>query len=122
MKELLIGLAIMLALGGALYAKGKVVKEPKGFKVVSVKTYYTSKVTWGEGYQDHVTATPITGIAVLAVGTGWTTSAVTDEVGVFKIEVEPAKPFKLRVSDGNTWVTYDVDIAGVPEGTIKSDL
>ena len=115
-------LAVMAVFGGVLYAKGKIVKTEHGFKVKTVHTYYENKVAWGEGYNDHVLDTPITGIAVLAVGDGWTYSAVTDANGVFKVKVEPSKPFKIRVSDGNTWVMYEIDIPGIPEGTTVSEL
>lgn len=112
-------LAVMV-LGGVVYAKGRVVKTDIGFKVKTVHTYYESKITWGEGYSDHVVDSPITGVAVLAVGAGWTYSTVTDSSGVFKVEVAAGKPFKLRVSDGNTWIEYDTEIPGIAEGTTGS--
>ena len=118
MKTLMIILAVMAVLGGALYAKGKIEKTNNGFKVKNVQTYYQNTVSWGDGYLDHSIDTPITGIAVLAVGTGWTYSTLTDETGLFKVKVEAGKPFKLRISDGNTWVEYPTEIAGVPEGTV----
>ena len=108
--------------GGVLWAKGKVIKTDTGFKVKTVHTYYHSNVSWGEGYLSHVANTPITGIAVLAVGTGWTYSTVTDVKGEFKIKVKPLSPFKLHISDGNEWIIYETDIKGVPEGTTVSEL
>ena len=108
--------------GGVLWAKGKVIKTDTGFKVKTVHTYYQSNVSWGEGYLSHVANTPITGIAVLAVGTGWTYSTVTDVTGNFKVKVEPMKPFKIRISDGNTWIDYETEIVGITEGTTLNDI
>ena len=108
--------------GGALWAKGKVIKTDNGFKVKTVHTYFESKVSWGEGYNDHVVDTPITGIAVLAVGDSWTYSTMTNVKGEFKIKVKPLSPFKLHISDGNEWIIYETDIKGVPEGTTVSEL
>jgi len=115
---------LMIALigGGALWAKGKVVKTDNGYKVKTVHTYYESKVSWGEGYNDHVVDTAITGIAVLAVGDGWTYSTMTNKEGEFKIKVKPLSPFTLRLSDGNTWLDYETEIKGIPEGTTFSEL
>ena len=122
MKTIMILIAMLLIGGGILYAKGKVVKTDDGFKIKTGHTYYENKVSWGEGYNDHVVDTPITGIAVLAVGAGWTYSTVTDATGNFKVKVEPLKPFKLRISDGNTWIDYETEIAGIPEGTTLNDI
>ena len=122
MKMLMMILALLLIGGGILYAKGKVVKTDDGFKIKTVHTYYENKVAWGEGYNDHTQDSPITGIAVLAVGVGWTYSTVTDANGVFKVKVKPMQPFKIRVSDGNTWVDYETEMAGIPEGTTVSEL
>ena len=122
MKTIMILVAMLLIGGGILYAKGKVVKTEDGFKVKTVHTYYENKVSWGEGYSDHIQDSPITGIAVLAVGAGWTHSAVTDTNGVFKVKVEADKPFKIRISDGNTWIEHETEISGIPGGTTVSEL
>lgn len=116
MKYDVIILAVLL-IGGALWAKGKVIKTDNGYKIKKSHTYYQGKVSWGEGFNDHTANSPITGIAVLSVGDGWTYSTVTDANGVFKVEVKPAKAFKLRMSDGNEWVDFGTQIKGIPEGT-----
>lgn len=108
--------------GGALWAKGVVIKTADGFKIKTTHTYYENKVSWGDGYIDHVADTPITGIAVLAIGDGWTYSTMTDEAGKFKIKVRASSPFKIQVSDGNEWIMYGSDIAGIQEGTTFSEL
>ena len=113
---------LMIIGGGALWAKGNVIKVEGGYKIKQTHTYYESKVSWGEGYNDHTDATPITGIAVLAVGVDWTYSAVTDVDGKFKVKVKPNAPFKLKISDGNTWAEYDSELAGIVEGTTFSEL
>ena len=122
MKTALIILAIIAIGGGILFAKGRVSKTDKGFKVETTRTYYQNRVIWGDGYTDHQATSPITGIAVLAVGTGWTYSAVTDATGLFKVEVKPDEAFTIRVSDGNTWIDYPTKILGIAEGTTKSEV
>lgn len=115
-------MAIALA-SGALYAKGKVVKTENGFKVKQIHTYYENKILWGEGYIDHSADTPVSGVAVLAIGNGWIETTTTDPLtGIFKIKVEPGKPFTIKISDGNQLVDYETEIPGVPEGTTVSEL
>ena len=122
MKTILVILMIALIGGGALWAKGKIVKTDAGFKIKTVHTYYQSNVSWGEGYLSHIADAPITGIAVLAIGDGWTYSTVTDSTGDFKVKVEPMNTFKIRISDGNTWLDYETEMAGIPEGTTFNDI
>jgi len=121
-KTILIIVGLMAIFGGVLFAKGKVIKTDDGYKIKQTHTYYQSKIAWGEGYNDHVAESPITGIAVLAVGVGWTYATVTDANGTFRIKVKPGEPFKLRMSDGNEWVEHETELPGIPEGTTVSDF
>ena len=122
MKTILIILGLIAIFGGIAFAKGSVIKTDDGFKIKQTHTYYEHKVSWGEGYSDHALDSPITGIAVLAVGDGWTYSTVTNTEGIFKVKVKAGQPFKIHISDGNTWSIFEDDISGIAEGTTLSEL
>ena len=118
----MIMIGLLAILGGLAWAKGNIVKTNTGYKVKHTNTYYASNVVWGDGYSDHIQDSPITGIAILAVGTGWTYSTITDKDGNFTVKVKADSPFTLRISDGNTWIDFEATIKGVAKGTTFKDI
>lgn len=111
----------VLILGGILFAGSKIKKTDKGFEVVEVKTYYKANILWGAGWNDHNESTDVHNTEVVAFGNGWSHSTTTDDSGMFKVEVEPNEPFKIKASTGSAWVETADELAGVAEGTTFDD-
>ena len=84
------------------------------FPSVEVKTYYSSKIVWGESLEHNLSA-PAMGIAVVVWSNSdkWKFSTITNEEGKFKIEVKPDSDFRIKASDGSDWCEYEGIIKGV---------
>ena len=107
-------------MSGIAYAVPKIKKTDRGLEMVEVKTYYQNRVIWGDVYTDHTAYKGEFNTKVTAFGDGWKYSTTTDDTGEFKVEVKPALPFKIEVSDGNIWATSEEN-AGIQEGTTFDD-
>lgn len=115
---------ILVIIGsGYAYAQSKIEKTDDGFvftKPIKVKTYYVNRITWGDNYFDHDDTTPVHNTEVVAFGDGWEFTTTTDDKGEFKVEVKPDVTFKIKASDGNSWIESEGQKA-VPLGTIFDD-
>lgn len=98
-------------------------KSTKGFSFIPhrVKTQYSSRIIWGDGWSDHNESDPVMGVLVEAYGTGWLYSTVTDANGEFVVPVKAGSPFTIRASNGDDFATYSGTLSGVPRGTTKND-
>lgn len=101
----------------------KMTKTSTGFVITPdrVKTEYTNRIIWGDGWSDHNNTNPARGVVVEAYGDGWKYSTVTDEDGVFIVPVKANSNFTIRCSNGDSWAVYDGVLSGVPKGTTKDD-
>ncbi len=124
MKKLLIIAMLASSLMGAdaidVYVT-KLIKTTKGFNAKRVKTYYTSRIVWGDGYCDHNETTAFKNGVVIAYGDGWSYSAITDPTGKFKVEVKGNKEFTIKASDGSFWNVYNGTLPAIPTGTTKTN-
>ncbi len=125
MKKIFFAIAIMVSLVAAdgfdAYFT-KLIKTTKGFNVNKVHTYYESRIIWGEGYCDHADTTAFKHGVVIAYGEGWEYTALTDDLGNFKVEVKPNSTFTIKASDGSYWNTYDGTLEAIATGTTKTDI
>ncbi len=124
MKKILILAAVLTGLMSAdaydIYFT-KLIKTTEGFSVKKIKTYYAGRIIWGEGYCDHNNTTAFRHGVVMAYGTNWSHSAVTDENGDFKVEVKANSEFTIKASDGSQWHTYEGTLPAIPIGTTGQD-
>lgn len=94
-------------------------KTPTGYKLnhTKVKTQYESTITWGADWDNHVEGNPVFGVAVMVYGTNWSYTTVTDDNGYFIVPVRAGSTFKLKASNGDTWIEYSGTIPAVTKGT-----
>ncbi len=122
MKRIILGLVLSAALHAAPEA---LIKTDNGFMFPSkqVKTYYTSRVIWGEGFGDHNKSSPVVGVAVVVWSNSdnWKFITTTNEKGEFKVEVQAGSAFRIKASDGDGWNEYDGILPAIPVGTTKND-
>ncbi len=114
MKKIIILMLVMLS---ALVADPlPLTKTTNGFMFPSmeVKTYYKSKIVWGESLEHNLSA-PAMGIAVVVWSNSdkWMYSTITNEEGKFEVEVKSGSAFRIKASDGSRWCEYDDIIAGI---------
>jgi len=104
-----------ILLGGLAYAGIKLHKTSKGIELKEVKTYYENKIIFSD-------STSLYNTEVVAYGDGWEYSTTTDDMGIFKVEVNPNSRFKIKASDGHLWANTDYYIDGIEEGTTLSEV
>ncbi len=100
----------------------KLIKTTEGFSVKKVKTYFESRIIWGEGYCDHNNTTAFKHGTVIAYGANWSYATTTDGDGNFKVEVKGNSEFTIKISDGSQWNAYDGILPAIKTGTTGNTI